>query len=565
MGIFGEMQITPEDAARLAEQQQGGGGQQTGTSSPAGPFAFSANPWLQQALGIASAPPQGAFSSDPNAPGGGATRVISGGTSPILQTDVRTPQMQALEAASLPMLLTALTAPQNLASYFGNVAGPVPGAPQSGLANFLFNDAGAQAPPQGGGGGGQPAGGGSNPSNPARPNVDPSQPGWYIPGQAAPGNLPSGAPVPGNGPTPISSDPSTWGPLVGNSGSLLGGGAVQPGAPGVSNPADILAQFGLGNDALGITGLLPQSGQPGQELNLGALNAALNPQGYLLGAQHPTGSTPQGSSMMLGPNSFQQMFQPGDTSGIMSLLEQLGVNFRASGGPLDPNAPTIVGELGPELITPAAGAGQQQEVIPLMQTTQAPQNSFASSPQQGSGTGNIQRLLEQNPEMEAFQAGQNALFGQGGVLNTGGGGQGVVDALQPVFQQNLNYGLNALTNRVPSVRNSGAAIEGADLTSRAVNDFNLLAAQALQQGQQNTLGGLGMLGQLAGQAGQGAFGRNLAAGQLATQRDLGLGSLGLQAQQQAYNQAVNPTLQLLLAALGMATPTAFQTVAQNNG
>lgn len=185
---------------------------------------------------------------------------------------------------------------------------------------------------------------------------------------------------------------------------------------------------------------------------------------------------------------------------------------------------------------------------------------FQATANQGPGTGSIQQLLMQNPEMDAFNASKNILMGQNGILGSGGGGQGVLNALQPLFQQNLRFGLNELTNRVPSVRNSGAAIEGADLTSRAMNDFNLMGAQAMQQGQQNTLGGLGMLGQLAGQAGNGAFGRNLQAGQLATQRDLGLGSLGLQQQQQQWNQTVNPTLQLLLAAMGMATPTGYQTV-----
>ena len=189
-----------------------------------------------------------------------------------------------------------------------------------------------------------------------------------------------------------------------------------------------------------------------------------------------------------------------------------------------------------------------------------PTSSFPATPNQGPGTGSIQRLLGQNPEGQAFDISKNLLMGQNGVLGSGGGGQGILAALQPLFQQNLQFGLNALNSSVPSARNSGAAIQGADITSRALNDYNVLAAQAMQQGQQNTLGGLGILGQLAGQAGQGQFGRNLQAGQLSTQRDLGFGNLALQAQQQGYNQAVNPTLQLLLAALGMATPTAYQTV-----
>jgi len=99
----------------------------------------------------------------------------------------------------------------------------------------------------------------------------------------------------------------------------------------------------------------------------------------------------------------------------------------------------------------------------------------------------------------------------------------------------------------------------------------LMVAQAMQQGVNQQMQGLGVLGQMAGLAGQNPFQRALGLGQLSTQRELGLGQLaqqqqqflsdfGLRQQQQLYNQIVNPTLQLLLAALGMAAPTAFQTV-----
>ena len=356
--------------------------------------------------------------------------------------------------------------------------------------------------------------------------------------------------------------------------------SLQPMLSGPNAYANGMPTFGTGSTALGQLLRAPQAG-------IGS-TASL-----AVGAETPL-SLAQQLSRLLPPEVLAHVVRStastagfgGDTGPLMAFLASLGFQQgapqnmvgapgvqggfqqRATGGPLDPNALTLVGEAGPELITPG-GAGQQQ-VMPLnmLQPQQSPMgtpmlpnpNQFQAAPNQGQGTGSIQQLLMQNPEQQAFDIGKSSLMGQGGILGGGGGGQGIMAALQPLFQQNLKFGLNELTNRVPSVYNSGAAIEGANVTSRALNDYNVLAAQAMQQGQQNTLGGLGLLGQLAGSAGGGAFGRNLAAGQLSTQRDLGMGQLGLQQQQQQYNQTVNPTLQLLLAALGMATPTAYQTV-----
>jgi len=569
----------------------------------------------------------------------GASRQIGEfGGYPVGQVDVRTDIMKQLEQGALPLLMQVLGNPQGIAKMFGGMAGPVPGMPNTGLSSFLFNDAGSfsGAPgggmplpgmPPGGGGGGlplPPGGGGGLPPTGGQPPLPPvSPPGTTNTPRTRPNDGGAGAPQPG--PNPYMYGQQS-GPQPDWTGTTLGGGQV----PITTNTSptygtdlnSILAQFGLKDDNSigGFSGLQPGTGAPGKELNLAMINSGLMPHGYALGGLHSqynqaTNDFNPRMMELFGPQGFRQQFSS-DAAGVealKTLLGSKGVQFRAMGGPLDPNAPTIVGEAGPELITPAAAGGQQQ-VLPMSMmrppkgtelpgagggvmpgipqpgisgvmpnmTMMEPQTTpgagiygggmtnmmaspntgggFPSSPVQGQGTGSIQRLLEQNPEMEAFNAGKNILFGQGGMLGSGGGGQGILNALQPVFQQNLGFGLNELANRIPSVRNSAGAIEGADLTSRAMNDFNLFAAQALQQGQQNTLGGLGMLGQLAGQAGGGQFGRHMQAGQLATQRDLGMGSLGLQAQQQAYNQAVNPTLQLLLAALGMATPTGYQTV-----
>lgn len=95
-------------------------------------------------------------------------------------------------------------------------------------------------------------------------------------------------------------------------------------------------------------------------------------------------------------------------------------------------------------------------------------------------------------------------------------GQGMLDALKPSFDRNL-----AQANQQGGRFASGNAI----LRSRALDDFNLLGAQALQQGHNQQLQGVDALRLLSGQAGQNPFQRILGAGQLgasdAAQADLG--------------------------------------------
>lgn len=518
------------------------------------------------------------FQSGPFNPSGnnqqtGASRQIGEfGGYPVGQVDVRTPFMQMLEQAAMPLLFQTLLNPQGLAQQFGSAAGPVPTPGASGLASFLFGGSTGQATPQ--------------------------------QGQQQPGSRP--------GQNDASMDPYAadyWNFATGKprTGAEVHQGNQSQGANNLGYSSTQVAN--LGGPA--VLQQLLSSGTP--------LPSWVNP--------NPTTASQGAPPLPLAKYGSIPIASDPSTWGANQhwWANIPGLQSFATGGLFDPNKPAIVGELGPELITPAGGDGLN--VTPLGGAGGAPSNAFNMSPVQGQGTGAIQQLLMQNPEGQAFEAGKSILQGPGGLLGggnsqtqqmlsqnpegqafdigksilqgpggifgSGGGGQGVMQALQPLFQQNLKFGLNALTNSVPSVQNSGAAIEGADVTSRALNDYNLLAAQALQQGQQNTLGGLGilgqlagqagngqfgrsmqadqltaqntlgglgLLGQLAGQAGNGQFGRSLQAGQLATQRDLGYGNLGLQAQQQQWNQTVNPTLQLLLAAMGMATPTAYQTV-----
>jgi hypothetical protein len=98
-------------------------------------------------------------------------------------------------------------------------------------------------------------------------------------------------------------------------------------------------------------------------------------------------------------------------------------------------------------------------------------------------------------------------------IMTGGQGAKVMDALQPRFQQNL-----ASANQQGARFSSGNEI----LRSRALDDYNLLAAQAGQQDIQNRLQASGMMDMLGNVYGN-AYGigeRQAAQGDIGTQRML---------------------------------------------
>jgi hypothetical protein len=156
---------------------------------------------------------------------------------------------------------------------------------------------------------------------------------------------------------------------------------------------------------------------------------------------------------------------------------------------------------------------------------------------QRQATGGIEQFLNQPaPEQRAMDVSMPALQG---ILN-GKPGEGIMNSLQPHFQRNLDS-----ANQVGGRFGSGNAI----LRSRAVDDFNMLGAQAAQQGQQTQLQAAQMLNLLASSAGNnpfqrlmGAYGvgqQNFQNADLETQRRLQLlgGLLGT-AQGLAFNQPV---------------------------
>jgi hypothetical protein len=128
-----------------------------------------------------------------------------------------------------------------------------------------------------------------------------------------------------------------------------------------------------------------------------------------------------------------------------------------------------------------------------------------ASPLQRQSSGGIQQFLNQPaPEQRAMDISMPALQG----ILGGAPGQGIMDALRPQFDRNL-----ASANQQGGRFGSGNAI----MRSRALEDFNLLGAQAAQQGQAQQLQAAQVLGMLGGQAGQNPFSRLMGAHQAGTQ------------------------------------------------
>lgn len=149
---------------------------------------------------------------------------------------------------------------------------------------------------------------------------------------------------------------------------------------------------------------------------------------------------------------------------------------------------------------------------------------FLQSLQGGQGGGLFQGISGQagggavNPAISALQ----------GILQQGP--QGLLAAAQPAFEQNFQFGLGQLGAAAPTTRGSAFGNQAIDFATRQNTAFNLFAEQALQNFQGNQISAAGQLGQI-----------------------------GLQQQQ----NVLNPTLQLLLGALGQGFPDPI--VTQNPG
>ena len=564
------------------------------------------------------------------------------GDADVGQVDVRTDFMRALEQAAAPLLFTALLNPQAISGALGAAGGTAPtlqgfqndaslnpafaalqgGAPQSSFLNALLGAA-PQSGPQGTAGSSTGA-------------VDPSKKGGAVPT----GNLAGGPPV------QFLQTGGVVDPTVPTVVGEAGPEVLSPGVTGTVTPTTfdrtmfdpkaILANAAPGQFQGAALNELQQMAAAGTMFDprFGNINdpnrqaiSALQFNSMLPGFD--PGNDPQAQAFRNAFTSSIPSLQQGINSStgqpLAPAMQQATLQFLQQTGQLPQQPTAAAGPTGP-----AAGSTATPSPNPNLQMLLSGQNPLGgSSPTpsptgqqtnntaggtQGSGAvpqaapvppvaqpqGQVQQqtanvlgpagqqanqLLSSAPEVDILNQLQQSL---GGIFQQNPG-QGVIDALTPIFDRNLSRGLGELRNTAPSVFNSGLGLEGTDLTARALQDFNLTAAQALQQGVGQQIQGGQLLGSLAGQAGQNPFGRALGLAGLNSQTGLGLGNLSLgnlqagnQHQQamtslaqqqnqfanqfalaqnaQQFNQTVNPTLQLLLAALGMVGPTGFQTI-----
>lgn len=164
--------------------------------------------------------------------------------------------------------------------------------------------------------------------------------------------------------------------------------------------------------------------------------------------------------------------------------------FQSLTSPLQQQA---VGQMGQFLNQPAP----EQKALTASQSNLNQQlginpQTFGANPFQqqttGAGPAQLQFGPAQLPDLSSLQALATNLFQQ---LNNPYGGQGftnpgqdVINAAQPVFQQNLEAANTQLANTAPGRFSSAFVNQGQDLASRALQDFNLFQAQQLQAGQQ---------------------------------------------------------------------------------
>lgn len=156
-----------------------------------------------------------------------------------------------------------------------------------------------------------------------------------------------------------------------------------------------------------------------------------------------------------------------------------------------------------------------------------------ATPLQRQSTNQISQFLtQQAPEQRALEASMPMLQN---ILNSKPGA-GIMDALQPHFQQNL-----AMANQEGGRFGSSNAI----LKGQAVNDYNLLGAQAAQQGQQTQLQAADAMRLLSGQAGQNPF-----------ERLMGGAGVGMNDANQA-DQGTQRMMQLMAMLMGGAQQAGF--------
>jgi hypothetical protein len=246
--------------------------------------------------------------------------------------------------------------------------------------------------------------------------------------------------------------------------------------------------------------------------------------------------------------------------------------------------------------TPQAARDVQSTLIPFMQQFGGNPASYMQlfqNPAIQQAGQQMAGLMNNNPEHLAFQQaigigspqtfanGFNELQNQFGDLGAVNRAEQTLQAGLPMFDRNLQAGMRGVNTSAPNRFSSRLAEEGRDVTTQALQDYNLFANNALMQGQQlqsqernnalnfqlgarnlqqgavnqtnqanlqgrqNQIQGAGVLGQLAANAGNNPF-----------QRAMGMGQFGLD----ATSSVINPTMQFLMGMMGFAQPQGQQAI-----
>lgn len=486
------------------------------------------------------------------------------GDSTIAQVDVRTDVMKQLEQGLLALLGPIMKGGVGgAASMFAGLTPPVPGAAS-------FNNPFAQAASQPGIYaslfGRNPLGGAMQTA--MLPGGPPSQP--------PPRNLDVPPPVPRPGFDPNSPNVTfraAGGPLDPNAINVVGESGpeiILPGAQGTVIPAthgSAAAPRPFGSAGLTSEQLRAQMEAPGyQSPTVAGLNAPSTP-GYVWGANGQ--ATP----------GYSTSFNGQLTSGTAQMPTQQSVEqFALSGGaqgqapqaqiaqPTQPAAPPAGGGMAP-------GPGQPPAPLqtggPQMRGGSQPPPAFTPDPNAPNtvnpNTGPPAPMTDlQNGILGGGAFGAQSPFAQGLGINSS---QQVADSLRQQLMGNVDATIARARGQVPSMYNSGSGMVIGDALQRMLNDVGAQTSQAMLQGRDQDIS--------AGRAqtervlGAGQFGQGMT--QLGLQEMLGLGQMaqnqqqfdstfGLNAQNQQWQQTMQPIMQMLMSFLGLATPTGYQTV-----
>lgn len=230
-------------------------------------------------------------------------------------------------------------------------------------------------------------------------------------------------------------------------------------------------------------------GNPLAQMGMGAANGT-NPLVQFANAQLSQGANPEQQTLANAQNALGGML-----GGQQPAFNQQFSVGAPSFGPLSFGKQNVQqGQQANAQQIQAPGANLQQPGQAQAQQVGGPQFNFSpaqlqqfqqaqAGQVQAPSVGGFQELQFQQPQLGQNPFQQQAANPFAGMGQTNPG-QAVIDAQLPIFQQQLQRAQGDLANATPGRFSSAFADQSMDLTARALRDFNMFGAQALQQGQQ---------------------------------------------------------------------------------